>query len=41
MDRDSSQIQKRRRRAVQTAWTLAIVAALIFVAFILSGVLKA
>jgi hypothetical protein len=32
-------MQARRSRAVKTAWFLAIVAALIFIAFILSGVL--
>jgi hypothetical protein len=32
-------IQQRRKRAVRTAWLLALVAAVIFVAFILSGVL--
>jgi len=32
-------IEERRRRAVKTAWVLALVAALIFIAFILSGVL--
>jgi hypothetical protein len=32
-------IRNRRRRAVKTAWALAIVAIMIFVAFILSGVL--
>jgi hypothetical protein len=32
-------IEARRKRAVRTAWVLALVAALIFVAFILSGVL--
>jgi hypothetical protein len=34
-------ISEQRRRAVRTAWLLAVVAALIFTAFILSGVLKA
>jgi len=32
-------IRDRRNRAVKTAWALAIVAVLIFIAFILSGVL--
>jgi hypothetical protein len=32
-------MQARRSRAVKTAWVLAVVAALIFIAFILSGVL--
>jgi hypothetical protein len=32
-------MQQRRSRAVKTAWMLAIIAGLIFVAFILSGVL--
>jgi hypothetical protein len=32
-------IENRRKRAVRTAWALALVAALIFIAFILSGVL--
>ena len=32
-------IQERRKQAVKTAWLLAFVAAVIFVAFILSGVL--
>jgi len=32
-------IEERRRRAVKTAWVLAVVAALIFIAFILSGVM--
>jgi len=31
-------IDNRRKRAVRTAWLLALVAAAIFVAFILSGV---
>jgi len=34
------EIAARRSRAVRTAWVLALVAALIFIAFILSGVLK-
>jgi hypothetical protein len=33
------QLKTRRGRAVKTAWLLAAVAALIFIAFILSGVL--
>jgi len=32
-------INHQRKRAVRTAWVLAIVAAMIFIAFILSGVL--
>ena len=32
-------IEQRRSRAVKTAWALAIIAGMIFVAFILSGVL--
>jgi predicted nucleic acid-binding Zn ribbon protein len=32
-------INEQRRRAVKTAWLLAAVAALIFIAFVLSGVL--
>ncbi len=31
---------EQRRKAVKTAWVLAVVAALIFIAFVLSGVLK-
>jgi len=34
------EIAERRSRAVRTAWVLAAVAALIFTAFVLSGVLK-
>jgi len=34
-------VSAQRRRAVRTAWMLAVVAALIFIAFILSGVLNA
>jgi hypothetical protein len=34
------EIAAKRTRAVKTAWVLAAVAAFIFVAFILSGVLK-
>jgi len=33
------EIKDRRNRAVKTAWLLAFVAATIFIAFILSGVL--
>ena len=36
----TDEIASRRHRAVKTAWVLAAVAALIFIAFILSGVLK-
>ncbi|MEE8496378.1 MAG: hypothetical protein V3S21_07860 [Xanthomonadales bacterium] len=32
-------IKEQRRRAVKTAWLLAAIAGLIFIAFILSGVL--
>jgi len=35
----SDDIKKRRNRAVKTAWLLALVAAMIFIAFVLSGVL--
>ncbi len=38
---EDEDIQERRKRAVRTAWLLAFVAAVIFVAFILSGVLAA
>jgi len=31
-------IRDRRKRAVRTAWLLALVAAIIFISFILSGV---
>jgi len=34
-----SDIRKQRNRAMKTAWLLAAIAALIFIAFILSGVL--
>jgi hypothetical protein len=34
------ELATRRSRAVRTAWLLAAVAAMIFVAFVLSGVLK-
>ena len=37
---DRDEIAARRHRAVRTAWLLGAVAALIFVLFILSGVLK-
>jgi predicted nucleic acid-binding Zn ribbon protein len=33
------EIQQRRSRAVRTAWAMAVVAVLIFVMFILSGVM--
>jgi len=36
---EENNLQQRRSRAVKTAWLLAIIAGLIFVAFILSGVL--
>jgi len=36
---DQQYTKQRRSRAVKTAWVLAIIAASIFVAFILSGVL--
>jgi hypothetical protein len=32
-------IKERRKRALKTAWVLAAVASLIFIAFILSGIL--
>ena len=32
-------IKEQRRQAVKTAWVLAAIAALIFIAFVLSGVL--
>jgi hypothetical protein len=35
------ELVQRRARAVRTAWMLAAVAVLIFIGFILSGVLKA
>jgi hypothetical protein len=34
-------LAKRRKQAVRTAWVFGIVAALIFISFILSGVLNA
>jgi len=37
---NQDEIAARRRQAVRTAWLLAAVAALIFMAFILSGVLN-
>jgi len=37
---ERDEIAERRSRAVRTAWLLAAVAALIFIAFVLSGVLK-
>ena len=37
---DRDEIAARRHRAVKTAWLLGAVAAVIFVLFILSGVLK-
>jgi len=41
MDRlERNEIAERRSRAVRTAWLLAAIAALIFAAFILSGVLN-
>ena len=41
MDRgERDEIAARRSRAVKTAWVLALVAALIFITFILSGVLN-
>jgi hypothetical protein len=36
----SGNTSEQRKKAVKTAWVLAVVAALIFIAFILSGVLK-
>lgn len=36
---DTHDFQQRRLRAVRTAWILAAMAVLIFVAFVLSGVL--
>ena len=40
-ERFASELARQRSRAVRTAWLLAAVAALIFVVFILSGVLNA
>jgi hypothetical protein len=37
---DRDEFAARRNRAVKTAWVLALVAALIFIAFVLSGVLN-
>jgi len=37
---ERDEIAARRSRAVKTAWVLALVAALIFMTFILSGVLN-
>jgi hypothetical protein len=37
---DRKNIEAQRKRAVKTAWMLAAVAFLIFVAFIMSGVLE-
>jgi len=36
---DQQLAKQRRSRAVRTAWVLAMIAGLIFIAFILSGVL--
>ena len=36
---DAEDFRLRRKRAVKTAWVLAFIALMIFVAFILSGVL--
>lgn len=36
---EQQQVDRRRSQAVKTAWILAVIAGLIFVAFILSGVL--
>jgi hypothetical protein len=36
---DQQDIKERRNRAVKTAWVLAAIAAMIFISFILSGVL--
>ncbi len=36
---NQDEIKERRRRAMKTAWVLAAVAALIFIAFVRSGVL--
>jgi len=40
VDADRDEVAERRSRAVKTAWLLGAVAALVFVVFILSGVLK-
>ena len=37
---DRDEFATRRNRAVKTAWVLAAIAALIFITFILSGVLN-
>jgi hypothetical protein len=37
---ERNELKEQRARAVKTAWGLAIVATLIFLAFILSGVLE-
>lgn len=37
---DRDEIAARRNRAVRTAWVVAVIAALIFITFILSGVLN-
>ena len=34
-----SDVRKQRKRAMKTAWLLAAIAALIFITFVLSGVL--
>jgi hypothetical protein len=39
MNKQTSELQQRRSRAVITAWILAVVAVAIFTTFILSGVL--
>lgn len=39
MEMTHRDLKERRARAVRTAWVLAVVAAAIFIAFILSGVL--
>jgi len=40
MKGEQQDIEQRRSRVARTAWTLAVIAALIYVAFILSGVLS-
>ena len=40
-ERSPEEIAARRRQAVKTAWALAAVALLVFIGFILSGVLRA
>ena len=37
---DSKELQRQRTRAVRTAWALAALAVVIFVVFILSGVMS-